>query len=263
MSFAHRLRRALRTPLGLAALAAAGVLVLVVVLGPPLFAEAAGRVDTAAVDGGGAGHLFGTDNLGRDVAARTIVATRLTLGLTLLATAIGVTGGLLLGLAPTVLGRRAGRLVTAAVGVLVAFPGLLFVLFLATIFGAGTTGAVLAVGLSVVPPGARLVQNLAAGVAGSDYVAAARILGVGRFELVMRHVLPNIAEPAVLFTAQTMAGILVAFSGLSFLGLGVQSPSYDWGSLLNEQLDRIYVTPVSALAPGAAIVLAGLAFSLV
>ncbi|NRQ38281.1 dipeptide/oligopeptide/nickel ABC transporter permease/ATP-binding protein [Nonomuraea sp. NN258] len=253
----------MRTPLGVAALSAVGVLALVAALGPPLFADAAARVDTAAAAGaGGAGHLFGTDNLGRDVAARVVVATRLTLGLTLLATAIGVTGGLLLGLAPTVLGRRAGRLVTAAVGVLVAFPGLLFVLFLATIFGAGTAGALLAVGLAIVPPAARLVQNLAAGVAGSDYVAAARILGVGRFRLVTRHVLPNIAEPAVLFTAQTMASILVAFSGLSFLGLGVQSPSYDWGSLLNEQLDRIYVDPVSALAPGAAIVFTGLAFSL-
>ncbi|WP_274556238.1 dipeptide/oligopeptide/nickel ABC transporter permease/ATP-binding protein [Streptomyces spiramyceticus] len=263
MSFAGRLRRTLRTPLGIAALAALTVLVLVALLGPPLFGSAASRVNTDAINqGSSAEHLFGTDNLGRDIAARVVVATRLTLQLTLLATAIGVVGGLLLGLAPAVLGRRAGRLVTAAVGVLVAFPGLLFVLFLATIFGVGTTGAVVSVGLAMVPPSARLVQNLTAAVAGSDYVAAARILGVGRFRLVLRHVLPNIAEPAVLFTAQAAAGIVVAFSGLSFLGLGVQSPSYDWGRLLNEELDRIYVNPVAALAPGVAVVLTGMAFSL-
>ncbi|WP_214409235.1 dipeptide/oligopeptide/nickel ABC transporter permease/ATP-binding protein [Sphaerisporangium fuscum] len=264
MSFAHRLRRTLRTPLGVAAVAAVAVLVLVAVLGPPLAGPAAGRVNTLAIDrGSSAAHLFGTDNLGRDIAARVVVATRLTLELTLLATAVGLAGGLLLGVAPAVLGRRAGRLVTAAVGVLVAFPGLLFVLVLATIFGAGSTGAVLSVGLAMVPPVARLVQNLTASVAGSDYVAAARILGTGRFRIVTRHILPNIAEPVTLFTAQMAANVLVSFSGLSFLGLGVQSPAYDWGRLLNEELNRIYVNPVAALAPGVAVVLTGLVFSLV
>ncbi|MEV4259039.1 dipeptide/oligopeptide/nickel ABC transporter permease/ATP-binding protein, partial [Spirillospora sp. NPDC049652] len=166
-------------------------------------------------------------------------------------------------LAPAVLGRRAGRLVTAAVGVLVAFPSLLFVLVLATIFGVGGTGAVLSVGLAIVPPTARLVQNLTASVASADYVAAARILGTGRFRLVTRHVLPNIGEPVTLFTAQSAAQILIAFSGLSFLGLGVQPPAYDWGRLLNEQLGRIYVNPLAALAPGLAVILTGLVFTLV
>ncbi|RBQ15062.1 peptide ABC transporter ATP-binding protein [Spongiactinospora rosea] len=262
-SFAHRLRRTLRTPLGVTALVAVTVLALVTVLGPALMGAAADRVDTSAIGGDGGGHLFGVDHLGRDVAARVVAATGLTIGLTLLATAIGTAGGLLLGVAPAMLGTRLRRFVTATVGVLVAFPGLLFVLFLATIFGLGTTGAVLAVGLATVPPAARLVQNLTAGVIGSDYVAAARILGVGRVRLVARHVLPNIAEPVVLFTSQTMAQILVSFSGLSFLGIGVQPPEYDWGRLLNEQLDQIYVQPVVALAPGAAIILAGLTFSLV
>ncbi|MEV5574691.1 dipeptide/oligopeptide/nickel ABC transporter permease/ATP-binding protein [Spirillospora sp. NPDC052269] len=263
-SFGHRLLDALRTPLGLAAVTAVAVLTLMAVLGPTLAGSAATRVDTGAIDqGGGSAHLFGTDGLGRDVAARVLVATRLTLELTLAATAIGLAGGLLLGLAPVVLGRRAGRLVTATVGVLVAFPGLLFVLVLATVFGAGSTGAVLSVGLALVPPAARLVQNLSASVATADYVAAARILGTGRFRLVTRHVLPNIAEPVTLFTAQSAAQILIAFSGLSFLGLGVQAPAYDWGRLLNEQLGRIYVNPLAALAPGLAVVLTGMVFTLV
>ncbi|MEV5686336.1 dipeptide/oligopeptide/nickel ABC transporter permease/ATP-binding protein [Streptomyces sp. NPDC052164] len=260
----HRLGRTLRTPIGVTALTACLVVALVAVFGPTLLGAQAARVDTAAInEGSSAAHLLGTDQLGRDIAARVVVATRLTLRLTLLATAIGVGGGLLLGVAPAVLGRRAGRLITAVVGVLVAFPGLLFLLFLATIFGVGSTGAVFAVGLAMVPPMARLVQNLTASVAGADYVSAARILGVGRFRLVVRHLLPNIAEPSVLFAAQAAGGILVAFSGLSFLGLGVQPPDYDWGRLLNEQLNRVYVNPVAALAPGAAVVLTGLMFGLV
>ncbi|MCX4966566.1 dipeptide/oligopeptide/nickel ABC transporter permease/ATP-binding protein [Streptomyces sp. NBC_00654] len=260
----HRLGRTLRTPIGITALTACLVVALVAVFGPVLLGEQAARVDTDAInEGSSAAHVFGTDQLGRDIAARVVVATRLTLRLTLLATAIGVGGGLLLGVAPSVLGRRLGRLITAVVGVLVAFPGLLFLLFLATVFGVGSTGAVFAVGLAMVPPMARLVQNLTASVAGSDYVSAARILGVGRFRLVVRHLLPNIAEPSVLFATQAAGGILIAFSGLSFLGLGVQPPEYDWGRLLNEQLSRVYVNPVAALAPGAAVVLTGLMFGLV
>ncbi|MFF2927410.1 dipeptide/oligopeptide/nickel ABC transporter permease/ATP-binding protein [Streptomyces celluloflavus] len=260
----HRLARTLRTPVGVTALTGCLLVALVAVLGPVLLGTRAARIDTDAINqASSAAHLLGTDNLGRDIAARVVVATRLTLELTLLATAIGTVGGLLLGVAPAVLGRRAGRLITATVGVLVAFPGLLFLLFLATVFGVGSTGAVWAVGLAMVPPTARLVQNLTASVAGADYVAAARILGVGRCRLVVRHLLPNIAEPSVLYATQAAGGILVAFSGLSFLGLGVQPPQYDWGRLLNEQLNRIYVNPVAALAPGLAVVLTGLMFGLV
>ncbi|MFI8883984.1 dipeptide/oligopeptide/nickel ABC transporter permease/ATP-binding protein [Streptomyces sp. NPDC053813] len=262
-SLRHRLGRTLRTPIGITALTACLLVALVAVLGPVLLGDRAARIDTDAINqGSSAAHLLGTDQLGRDIAARVVVATRLTLRLTLLAAVIGVGGGLLLGVAPAVVGRRLGRLITATVGVLVAFPGLLFLLFLATIFGVGSTGAVLAVGLAMVPPMARLVQNLTASVAGSDYVAAARILGVGRFKLVVRHLLPNIAEPSVLFATQATGGILVAFSGLSFLGLGVQPPQYDWGRLLNEQLNRVFVNPAAALAPGAAVVLTGLMFGL-
>lgn len=263
MPFAHRLRRTLVSPLGVAAVAAVLLLACIAVAGPPLLGAEAARVDTAALHQGRSGqHLFGTDSLGRDIAARVVVATRFTLQLTLLATVIGLAGGLLLGLAPAVLGRRGGRLVTAAVGVLVAFPGLLFVLFLATVFGVGNKGAVLAIGLALVPQTARLVQNLAAGVTGTDHVAAARILGVGRVRVVARHVLPNIAEPVALFAAQAASGVVLTLSGLSFLGLGVQAPRYDWGRLLDEQLDRIYVNPAGALAPGAAIIFTGMAFAL-
>ncbi|MER8047681.1 dipeptide/oligopeptide/nickel ABC transporter permease/ATP-binding protein [Streptomyces sp. NPDC094032] len=264
MPYARRLRHALRTPVGLTALTGVLALALVALLGPVVLGPTAERVDTGAIlQGPDAAHLLGTDSLGRDIAARVVVATRITLGLTLAATAIGVLGGLLLGVAPAVLGRRAGRAVTAFVGVLISFPGLLFVLFLATVFGVGATGAVLAVGLAMVPPGARLVQNLTASVAGSEYVAAARILGVGRLRMISRHLLPNIAEPCLLFAAQAAAGALVAFSGLSFLGLGVQAPAYDWGRLLDEQLGRLYLNPVAALAPGAAVVLTGVVFALV
>ncbi|MYS86727.1 dipeptide/oligopeptide/nickel ABC transporter permease/ATP-binding protein [Embleya scabrispora] len=264
MSFTQRLRRTLRTPLGIVTMFAVFVLLVVAIIGPIFWQDTADRVDTTAIGrGGSAEHWFGTDALGRDIAARMIVATRLTLELTLGAVVIGGVGGFVLGTLPTVLGPRLARLVTALVNLLIAFPTLLFVLFLAIVFGVGTHGAVLAIGIGIVPTFARLIQNLAASVAGSDYVASARILGVGRFRLIVRHILPNIAEPVALFLFQAGAGILLAFSGLSFLGLGVQPPDYDWGRLLNEQLNRVYTHPESAVGPAVAIVLTGLAFNLV
>src|SRR5699024_1771878 len=90
----------------------------------------------------------------------------------------------------------------------------------------------------------------------------ASTFGVSRTRILIRHVLPNIAEPLVIQSAATMGGTLLAFSGLSFLGLGVQPPDFDWGRLLNEGLDGIYTNPVAALAPGVILILAGLTFNL-
>ena len=145
---------------------------------------------------------------------------------------------------------------------LVAFPGLILALFVAVVFGVGATGAVVALGVAGAPALARLTNTLAASVAGTDYVAAARVLGVSRFRLMTRHILPNIAEPLVLNVTTAIGAALLAFSALSFLGLGVQPPYYDWGRMLNEGLERIYINPAGAFAPGVAIVVAGLTFNL-
>ncbi len=145
---------------------------------------------------------------------------------------------------------------------LVAFPGLLLVLFFAVIFGVGARGAALAVGLAGAPAFARLCHTLVAAVSERDYVAAARIAGVSRIRILLRHVLPNIAEPLIVNATMAAGGVLLTFAGLSFLGLGVQAPSYDWGKLMQDGLNGIYVHPLAALGPGIAVVLAGLAFNL-
>ncbi|MFI7672724.1 dipeptide/oligopeptide/nickel ABC transporter permease/ATP-binding protein [Actinophytocola sp. NPDC049390] len=236
---------------------------LLAVLAPVLWTDAANAVDTGHIQqGASAEHWAGTDGLGRDIFFRVLVATSLSVRLALLATALGVAVGLLLGTAPLLLGARIGRLVTAAVHIAVAFPGLLLALFFAVIFGVGTTGGLLAIGLALAPGFARLTHTMVAGVAGLDYVAAARIAGVGRVRVLFRHVLPNVAEPLVVNATVAAGNALLAFAGLSFLGLGVQPPDYDWGRLLGEGLGSIYVHPEAALAPGVAVVVAGLAFNL-
>lgn len=259
----RRLRSVLRTPVGLAATALTLAILVLAVVAPLVWTDEADAVDTANILAGpSSDHWAGTDNLGRDILYRTLVATRLSVQLALAATALAVVVGLVLGTASFLLGRRSGRLLNAAVNVAVAFPGILLALFFAVIFGVGATGAVLAIGLAGAPAFGRLTRTLVASVSARDYVDAARVAGVGRFRILVRHVLPNIAEPLVVNATIGAGGALLSFAGLSFLGLGVQQPSYDWGRLLFDGISSIYVNPAAALAPGAAVVLAGLAFNL-
>jgi ABC-type dipeptide/oligopeptide/nickel transport system permease subunit len=253
----------LRTPLGVCSAVLLVLILALAVFAPLLWGGRAAAVHTDALAQGPSGtHPFGTDALGRDLLARTLVATRLSIGLALLAMLIGVAIGIVLGTAPAVLPRRAGRLVASAVNIAVAFPGLLLALFFAVIFGVGTTGAVLAIGFATAPSFARVTQTLSAGVAARDYVSAARIARAGRIRVLLRHVLPNIAEPLVVNATVGAGAALLSFAGLSFLGIGVQAPSYDWGRLLGDGLNRIYTNPLAALGPSVAVVLAGLAFNL-
>ncbi len=258
-----RLKSVIRTPVGLTATVLTVGVLLLAIVAPILWTDDADAIDTANILAGpSADHWAGTDNLGRDIFFRTLVATRLSVELALAATAIAVVIGLLLGTASFVLGRRSGRLVNAGVNIAVAFPGMLLALFFAVVFGVGATGAVFAIGLAGAPAMGRLTRTLVASVSSRDFVDAARVAGVGRVRILFRHVLPNISEPLVVNATIGAGGALLSFAGLSFLGLGVQQPSYDWGRLLFDGIGSIYVNPAAALAPGLAVVVAGLAFNL-
>ena len=258
-----RIRRAFSTPVSRVAACLVGVIVLLAIVAPEIWGAQAQTPDTAhLLAPPSAEHWAGTDGLGRDLFARVLVATRLTILLTVEATAIGIVAGFLLGSAPFLLGRTVGKAVTWFIGMAVAFPGILLALFFAVIFGTGAASAALALGLAVAPGFARLCQTLVAGVLSRDYVAAAQIAGVGRFRVLIRHILPNIGEPLAVNATVGAGSVLLSFAGLSFLGLGVQPPEYDWGRLMMECLQSIYVHPLASLTPGLAVILAGLAFNL-
>jgi oligopeptide/dipeptide ABC transporter ATP-binding protein len=259
----NAMKRVLRTPLGIVAVSLLVLVLLTAIFAPLLWGPQAAAVDTDnLLAGPSAKHPIGTDQLGRDLLLRVLVATRLSIVLALLATVVTVVIGLVLGVGPFLLGRS-GRVVTWIIGIAVAFPGLLLALFFAVIFGTGWYAAVLALGFAGAPSFARLCQTLVAGVSERDFVAAARSGGVGRLRVLGRHILPNIGEPLIVNATIGAGGALLAFAGLSFIGVGVQPPQYDWGRLMMEGLPRIYINPLAAIAPGIAVVIAGLAFNLV
>jgi peptide/nickel transport system permease protein len=252
-----------RSPVGVVAALIVGGFLLLAIIAPPLWSHAASKIDIAAVSQGStAAHPLGTDALGRDILYRTLVATRLSVLLAVLASALGAAVGIPIGVLPALVGRRLGRLITSAINLAVAFPTLLLAIFIASIVGLGARGAVIGIAAAVAPYFARLSQTLAASVAGADYIAAARVLGVGRLRLTARHVLPNVAEPLLLTLMLTIGDALLALAGLSLLGVGIQLPSYDWGGMLTEGLGRIYVTPIVVVGPAVAIILAALGFNL-
>ncbi|MEI4741865.1 dipeptide/oligopeptide/nickel ABC transporter permease/ATP-binding protein [Rhodococcus erythropolis] len=253
----------LRSPLGIAASIALLVVAFFVAFGPLLWGESAGEADLSLLSAPpSAEHLLGTDAGGRDVLARLLSAAQLSVVTALAAAVFGVSVGVFFGLLPIVAPLRIGRLINGIIAVALAFPALLLAIVASIILGVGVGGVILAIGLAMAPSYARLTQTLGAAVAGRDYVAAARILGVGRLTILRRHVLPNIRDPLIVNVSISAGSALVAATGLSFLGLGVQAPQYDWGRMLNESLGSIYVNPVASLGIGAAIVFAGLTFAL-
>jgi peptide/nickel transport system permease protein len=260
---ASRIAQALRTPVGVVASIGLVAVVVLAIVAPILWTGDASRIDILdASQGSSSAHWLGTDALGRDILYRVLVATRLSVSLAVLAAGIGAAIGVPLGAVPALVGGRVGRLVTGFINLTVAFPALLVAIFVAAVVGVGARGAVAGIAVAIAPYFARLSQTLSSSVAGSEYLAAARMLGVRPPRLLTRHVLPNIAEPLLITMTIAVGDALLSLAGLSFLGLGVQPPQYDWGRMLNEGLNRIYVTPIVALGPAAAITIGALTFAL-
>lgn len=252
------------SPTGITAIVGIAILLSIAVLAPGIWTEAAternipGRWAQA-----GAEYPFGTDDIGRDIFARVMVATRTSLLLTAGATAMLIGGGLIIGLVAAILPKYPRRAVIWIMDMLLAFPWLLLVLFFTVIWDASATGAMIAIGLAGIPNITRLVYNMASSVTDQDYVRAARVVGVGPLGIMFKHVLPNIVNPLLVQAAAAASVTLLAFAGLSFLGLGVQAPEYDWGRLLNEGLSHLYTNPMAAVGPGIAVVFAGLIFTMI
>jgi oligopeptide/dipeptide ABC transporter ATP-binding protein len=254
----------LRTPLGIVALSLLGVLVIVMIVAPLVLDEAATRIDSLdMLRPPSTAHLLGTDALGRDVLARTLYAARISVLLAVVTTFLATVLGVVLGATPVVVRGPVSRGLVWLINLAVAFPGLLLALFLSLIFGIGAAPAVLALAVAMAPNIARLTFTTASAVAGADYVSAARLLGVNTARLIVRHVIPNIAEPLIVNAATVVGYALLSFSALSYLGFGVQNPEFDWGRMLSDGLNNIYIQPWAALAPCLAIVVAGTTFILI
>ena len=247
---------------GVVALAVVALILLAVA--SPGFIAPADPLAISPVDGfqpPSLAHLFGTDESGRDVLSRVLHGARLSAGIGLAATAIGVGLGVVLGFCSGLGPRVVDAAITRVVEVLYALPTLVMALLFVAVIGPGPGSSILAIGLATAPGYARMVRSRVRQVAGSDYVAYARHEGVGRGRVFVRHTLPNTLWPLAAMITLGIGQAIVWVSALSFLGLGAAPPSPEWGSMLNA--GRVYLlnAPWMTLFPGLAIVVTATALT--
>ncbi|MFE2868583.1 ABC transporter permease [Embleya sp. NPDC059259] len=213
----------------------------------------------AALRGPGAEHWFGTDQLGRDVFARVLHGARPSLLLGLGATVFALVGGTLWGLLSALGGRAADQVCMRLADIMLSLPELLLALFVVTLLGRGTVDVMVAVAIAAMPGYARLVRAEALVVRRSGYVEAAAGLGLRRPVLIVRHVLPNAIGPLLVLGTVGFGTSLIYASGLSFLGLGAQPPSPEWGAMLSEGRGFLETAWWIGVFPGAAVTCAVIA----
>ena len=209
-----------------------------------------------------AAHLLGTDHLGRDVLARLVGAVPVSLGAALATMAAILSIALPWGLAAALAGGKLDALLMRLADIVMAFPTLVLALAVIGFMGASLEASILGVAAAWWPSNARLVRALVLSARQRDFVRAARLAGASRRRVVLRHVLPQIVPPLAVIVSLEMASVLLVLSSLSFLGIGAQPPTPEWGAMLNEARPFFSQAPHMLIVPGLAVTLAVLAFNL-
>src|SRR5437773_8369442 len=210
----------------------------------------------------GASHWLGTDELGRDVLSRVLYGARISLQIQIAAVGLALVLGTALGVVAGYVGRWPDMLIMRLVDIMMAFPGIVLALAIIAALGTGLGNVILASGIFLVPQFARVVRGSVLTLKEKEFVEAARALGEGDFAIVTRYLLPNSLAPIIVQTSLRMATVLLTASGLSFLGLGVQPPSPEWGAMLSNARSYMITAPHVAMIPGLAIALVVLGFNL-
>jgi ABC-type dipeptide/oligopeptide/nickel transport system permease subunit len=248
--------------------AVAGTTLLALVVTAAVFAPWLAPHDPLAVDlsrnfqGASTAHPLGTDHLGRDTLSRLLYGARVSLTIS----AVSVVFALLLGVAAGLAAAWYRRSVDAAfvrvMDVLLAFPDMLMAIAVIAVLGPGDISTIVAVAAYALPQFARVTRAAALPAVSRDSILAARAAGAGNVWMLTRHVLPLCASPIVAQATIMLGTAILLASGLSFLGLGVQPPAPEWGAMLSRGRDLIRTAPLGAFAPGIAITLVVLSFSL-
>ena len=215
----------------------------------------------AMLEGPSDAHLLGTDNVGRDILSRIIAGTPFTLSIALASVFLAGVGGVALGSVAGYFGGLTDRIVTGVIDLLLTVPNIVLAIAIASVAGSSATGLTIAITASFIPPLARLVRGRVIELREEDFIAAAITVGMGHTRILLRHILPNAATVIIIELSLNAGQAVLIGSALGFLGLGVQPPAPEWGTMLGASREYLSVAPHLVIAPGIAISLLVLAFN--
>lgn len=257
------LRRLMHNPLVLIGGLVLAVMILAAVFAPIVAPADPLEQSSALLEPPSRTHLFGTDELGRDVFSRVVYGTRISLTIGLVAVAIATVVGSIVGLVAGFLGGMTDNIAMRLIDILMAFPGIILAILIMGTLGPSLINVMIAVGISAIPWYARTVRASTLVVREYDHILATRAIGATTLRIMFRHALPNVVAPVIVLSTIGIAGAILAISGLSFIGLGAQPPSPEWGSMLSQA--RVYLQQAWWIGtfPGIAIMLAVMSINVI
>lgn len=208
------------------------------------------------------GHWLGTDNYGRDVWARIVYGARISLLVGITAVSLGLIGGVTLGL----LGgyyKKLDGIIMRIVDLLFSFPGILLAMLIIAILGTSLINVAIAISIWSIPTCARIVRGSVLSIKQKEYIMAMKSLGASDLRIMIRHILPNAFAPIIVFATMRMATAILSTASLSYLGLGAQPPTPEWGAMIATGQNYMWTSPHLTIIPGIAIMLTVFAFNVV
>ena len=220
------------------------------------------RLSSRLLPPGSPEHLLGTDAFGRDLLSRVIWGGRLSLSIGIAAALIASSIGAIVGIFVGYAGGRLDRIIMRVVDGLLAFPSILLAIVVAAVLGPSLLNALLAVALAGIPFYIRMVRGAVLSIIGQEYILAAESMGASRWRIMTRAILPNVSSPILVTFSSHIGWIVIEVASLSFLGLGAQPPTPEWGAMIAESRQYVSLAPYAVLIPGAVLMVVGICFSL-
>ena len=250
-------------------LAVAGLIIILLQIGMAIFAPLIATQDPIKQNLAASelpmfsdGHWLGTDNYGRVLTPVVLHLQKISLLVGITAVSLGLIGGVTLGL----LGgyyKKLDGVIMRVVDLLFSFPGILLAMLIIAILGTNLVNVAIAISIWSIPTCARIVRGSVLSIKQKEYIMAMKSLGASDFRIMMRHILPNAFAPIIVFATMRMATAILSTASLSYLGLGAQPPTPEWGAMISQGQDYMWTSPHLTIVPGIAIMLTVFAFNVV
>lgn len=250
--------------------AVVGLVILVFIVGIAVFADlivpyskCISQVSSDRLQWPSWNHWFGTDELGRDLFARVVHGSRYSLFIGVATSLMALVAGAILGASAGYFGGMVDNIICRITDVFMCVPPILLSLAVVAALGTNMRNLIIAITISCIPGNIRLIRSVVLTVSEQDYVQVARSYGASHARIIFRYVLPNAMGPIIVNTTMAISDMILSAAGLSFIGMGIQPPSPEWGALLSAAQTYIFTCPYMLLFPGIFIILSSLAFNLV